>query len=271
MNKPRLYFVHGTAYADKGKHLYKGVKAGFGEDLANLKDSADVIELMPDEYGEYRLLEEGNGLDYGECYLVATGNVAACGCKGQDGSIGVILSPVGSYKKYKENVQAIKELLELKLDYELDRKLMRLLYIGVCGEMEGYLSSTIIALVQGVREVFLLLRACEDSLRQPDEHKWRDALVKKLNDDYNFLSIKNRESDERKIYEKLLGAKLRISQELIDDMEWRNKMAHRVAFYSKPTYPSKEDVLSFIEQTDALVNYIDKKISQYKSHWLVDF
>ncbi len=61
-------------------------------------------------------------------------------------------------------------------------------------KLEGYLSSTIIALIQGVKDVFLSLRECENSLRQPDEHKWRDALVDKFNECCNYSSIKNRSS-----------------------------------------------------------------------------
>lgn len=113
MSKPRLYYLNGTAFAEDGEHLFKGAKAGYREDSAYLKSIADVIELSPNESGEYRLEKEGSGLDYGECYLVTTGNIAASGCKGQDGSIGVILSPIGSYYKYEENIQAIKELLDI--------------------------------------------------------------------------------------------------------------------------------------------------------------
>jgi len=268
MNKPQIYYVNGTAVAAVGKHVFKEVTCGYGSDIHRLRAVAEIIELIPDKDGFYYLQKEGSGPDYGENYLVASMGVTAGGCKGQDGSIGAILSPIRSYSEYKKNIQAIKNLLEFKFDYELERKQLRLLYIGVCGELEGYLSSTIIALVQGVREVFLRLRECEVSLQRPDEHKWRDALVDRLNDDYNYLRIKNRESKERKIYEKLLGAELRLSQGLIDDMEWRNKLAHRVAFHSKPTYPSKEDVLSFIEQANGLVDYIDKQIAQFKECWL---
>ena len=70
------------------------------------------------------------------------------------------------------------------------------------------------------------------------------------------------------IYEKLLGHELRLTQELIDDIDWRNKMAHRVTYYSKPLYPRKEDVLLFIEHANGLVDYIDKQIEKYKKCWL---
>lgn len=268
MYKPKIYYVNGTAVAKNGEHVFKGVNSGYSTDINRFKDLAEIIELSPDKKGVYNLNKEGSELDYGENYLVASQGITAGGYKGQGGSIGAILSPIRSYKEYKDNIQAIEKLLDLKLDYELDRKLSRLLFIGVCGELEGYLSSTIIALVQGVRDVFLRLRDCDDSLKQSDEQKWREAFVNKINEEYNFLRIKNRKSDERKIYKKLLGCKLQLSQELIDDMEWRNKLAHRVAYHSKPTYPSKEDVLSFIEQANGLVDNIDKQISHYKKYWL---
>lgn len=270
MSKPRIYFVNGTAVAKDGDHVFKGVVGGYGMDISKLKSVADIVELIPNKDNLYYLQSEGSGLDYGENYLVASQGVTAGGCKGQGGSIGAILSPRRSYNEYVENIQAIKSLLELKLDGELDKKLLRLLYIGVCGEMEGYLSSTIIALIQGVQEVFVSLRECENSLLQPDEHKWRDALVEKLNDEYQFLKIRCRGSRERKIYEKLLGCEIKIPQELFEEITWRNKMAHRVPYYSKPVYPKKEDVLAFIEHANALVESIDKQIAPYKEPWLED-
>lgn len=268
MCKPKIYYVNGTAVAKDGEHVFKGVTCLYGGNIQRLEAIAEIIELAPDKDGLYYLENEGSDSDYGENYLVASHGITALGCRGQNGSISAILSPIRSYKEYNNNIQAIKNLLEVKLDYELDRKLLRLLYIGVCGEMEGYLSSTIIALVQGVREVFLDLSKFEGSLQQPNEHKWRGDLVDKLNEKYNFMSIKNIASKERRIYEKLLGSGLKLSQELIDDMEWRNKLAHRVAFHSMPIYPSKEDVCSFIEQANGFVDSIDKQIARFKKYWL---
>lgn len=268
MSKPRIYFVNGTAVAKDGAHVFKGVVAGYGSDVGKLKCVADIVELVPNMDNLYYLKNEGSFSDYGMNYLVASQGVTAGGCKGKGGSIGAILSPIRSYNEYVENIQAIKSLLELKLDGELDKKLLRLLYIGVCGEMEGYLSSTIIALIQGVREVFLSLRELENSLEQPDEHKWRDKLVEKINEEYQFLKIRCRGSRERIIYEKLLGCEIKIPLELFEEIKWRNKMAHRVPFYSKPVYPKKEDVLAFIDHANELVESIDKKIAPYKEHWL---
>jgi len=270
MSKVCIYYVHGTAVAEDGDHVFKGVKAGCGS-ICGLERGADIIELAPDEDNVYYLKNEGSGPDYGEKYLLASGNVVASGCKSQAGSIGAILSPVRSYNEYVNNIQAIKNLLGLKLDEELDKKLLRLLYIGVCGEMEGYLSSTIIALIQGVRDVFLSLRDCEASLQQPDEHKWRDALVHKITDDYQFLRIRCLGSREREIYTIMLGCEPKIPQELFEEIKWRNKMAHRVPYYSKPIYPRKEDVLSFIEHANNLVDFVDHRIAQYKEHWMDEF
>ena len=267
MNKPQVYFINGTAVAKDGNHVFKGVVACYGLDINKLKSVADVIELIPDNDNLYYLQKEGSGSDYGEKYLVASHGVTALGCEGQDGSIGSILSPIRSYNEYVENIQTIKSLLELKLDGGLDNKLLRLLFIGVCGEMEGYLSSTIIALIQGIREVFFSLRECESSLQQPDEHKLREMLVEKIND-YQFMKIRCWRSKERTIYEKLLGFDIKISQELFDDIDWRNKLAHRVPFYSKPIYPKKEDVLLFIEHANDLVEFIDKQIVPYKKLWI---
>ncbi len=270
MSKPRVYFVNGTAVAEDGDHVFKEVVAGFGLDISALKRVADIIELVPGKDNLYYLQNEGSGIDYGENYLVASQGVTAGGCKGQGGSIGAILSPIRSYNEYVENIQAIKRLLELKLDGGLDQKLLRLLFVGVCGEMEGYLNSTIIALVQGVREVFVSLREVVKVPQNVDEHLWRDAVVERIIERYNFLRLKDSKSDESKIYKKLLGYELVLSQELLDDMAWRNKMAHRVPYYSKPVYPKKEDVLAFIEHANALVESIDKQIAPYKEFWLED-
>ena len=250
--------------------MFKGVVAGYGSDINELKRVADIVELFPDKDNLYYLKNEGSGSDYGKNYLAASLGVTAGGCKGQGGSIGAILSPIKSYNEYVENIQAIKNLLELKLDGDLDKKLLRLLYIGVCGEMEGYLSSTIIALIQGVREVFLSLRGVVKVPQNADEHLWRDAVVDKLNKDFQFHRIRSRESKEREIYEAFLCSKLEISQGLYDDIEWRHKLAHRVPFYSKPVYPKKEDVLAFIEHANTLVESIDKQIAPYKELWLED-
>lgn len=45
---------------------------------------------------------------------------------------------------------------------------MRLLFIGVCGEMEGYLHSTIIALIQGIKDVFISLRGADEQIEISD-------------------------------------------------------------------------------------------------------
>lgn len=268
MSRPRVYFVDGTALAEEGDHVFKEVVAGYGPVIDRLKSVADIVELVPDKDNLYYLQSEGCDADYGENYLVASQGLSAGGRKGQGGSICSILSPRKSYNEYVENIQAIKSLLELKLDVGLNNKLLRLLFIGVCGELEGYLSSTIIALIQGVREVFLSLRGYEESLKQPEEHRWRDEFVEKLNDEYQFLKIRCRGSKERRIYEQLLDCEIKIPPELFDEIKWRNKMAHRVPFDSKPVYPEKGDVLAFIEHANCLVDYIDKKITKYKSNWL---
>ena len=272
MNKPRLYFVDGTAVAKEGEHLFKSAICGFGSDVSSLKDIADVIELLPDNDGLYYLHDEGCVSDSGESYLIASGGIVASGCKGQEGSIGAILSPIRSYNEYVENIQAIKDLLELRLDARLYRDLLRLLFIGVCGEMEGYLSSTIISLIQGVREVFISLRNSDRLPPQGDvEYKWREAIVDRINESFQFQHIRSRGSKERKIYERLIGKELNITQELFDCIEWRNKLAHRVTFFNKPAYPTKNDVLMFIDQSNTLVDYVDNSITQYKRCWLQEF
>ena len=272
MDKPKLYFVNGSAAAIDGEHMFKNVMCGAGPDVSYWKTVADVIELFPGEDGVYYLKDEGSHSDYGESYLVASKGVAAGGAKGQGGSIGVILSPIRSYNEYVENIKAIKDLLEQRLDFRLYRSLLRLAFIGVCGEMEGYLSSTIISLVQGVSSVILTLRDFDGlpSFRD-DEFIWRDLIVDKINDAYLFQHICRRGSKERRIYEQLLGEELLIPQGLIDSIVWRNKLAHKVSFFSKSIYPTKENVLEFIAQTDELVNRIDRHINQYKSCWLEDF
>lgn len=267
--KPRVYYVNGTAAAKVGDHLFKNVVSGYGSDISRLKEVANVIELCPGSDGVYYLHEEGCGTEYGECYLVASQGVSAGGCIGEDGSIGAILSPIHSYEEYVKNKQSIKDLLALPLDDRLGQSLRRMLYIGVCGEMEGYLSRTSIALIMGVRDVFLSLRESGSfQVRNKDEVEWKNEVVHKINDCYLFQHICSRDGKERALYEQLIGHKLPIYQELIDAIKWRDKLAHRVPFYIKPTYPTKEDVLSFIEQTDRLVEYIDKQLTHYKSYWL---
>ena len=66
----------------------------------------------------------------------------------------------------------------------------------------------------------------------------------------------------------LLGRKLTVTQELYDGIEWRNKLAHHVQYAEKPTYPTKDDVLSFIRAADSLVNSIDASIGEYKACWI---
>lgn len=269
MNKPKVYFVNGTAAAKVGEHLFKNVICGVGPDISYLNNVANIIELFPGEDGVYYLQDEGSKSDYGECYLAASEGVAAGGIKGHDGAIGAILSPIRSLNEYCENIQAIKDLLELQLDVRLYHSLLRLLFIGVCGEMEGYLSSTLIALIQGVRDVFLSLRDFDGlPSRVKDEYKWREAIVNSINDGFQFQHIRSRGSRERRIYEKLLGREVIISQELFDYIEWRNKLAHRVPFYTQGKYPTKTDVLLFIDQSNGLVNFIDHHITQYKEYWL---
>ncbi len=270
MKKPQVYFVDGTAVAAKGTHVFKGVIASCGSNISKLEEVASVIKLVADSDGLYYLQKEGSGDDFAEKYLMASKGITACGCFGQDGSISSILSPISAYKDYIKGIQGIKKLLEVKHDArELDFIHMRLLFIGVCGEMEGYLHSTIIALIQGVKDVFVSLRECSGLPKQgDDEMKWKINIAHIINENFQFQHIRNRGSKERELYEKLLGEHLIISQELIDCIEWRNKLAHHVSYKKKPFIPSKEDIYDFIAETDNLVNYINFKIGPYKVGWL---
>ena len=270
MKKPQVYFVDGTAVAAKGTHVFKGVIASCGSDISKLEEVASVIKLVADSDGLYYLQKEGSGDDFAEKYLMASKGITACGCFGQDGSISSILSPISAYKNYVEGIQGIEKLLEVKYDErELDFIHLRLLFIGVCGEMEGYLHSTITALIQGVKDVFVSLRECGGMPKQcANEMEWRIKIVHTINQKFQFQHIRNRESKEREIYEKLLGEHLTITQELIDYIEWRNKLAHKVVYNKKPFIPSKEDIFGFIAETDNLVNHINSKIEPYKKGWL---
>lgn len=272
MKKPKVYFVNGTVAACDGQHLFKNTVCKFGLDISELKAIADVQELSVDNEGVYYLQDEGTGIDYGERYLIASGGIAVRGCCG-NGSIGSILSPVRAYNDYLANTQDIKELLNKTTDdVQLNRNYIRLLFIGVCGEFEGYLYTTIASLIQGCRDVFLLLRESEGlQSNSSDEQQWRNDIVNKINNKFLFQHICNKDSKERKIYEKLLGEPLIISQELIDYKEWRNKLAHKVPFYKKLVCPSKEDVLNFIKETDKVVYFIDYKIENFKSEWFTEF
>lgn len=268
MDKPQIYYVNGTAAAIDGQHVFKDAIAKCGLSISELQEYAEVKELLVDEEGVYYLQDEGSGIDYGEKTLIASGGISAKG-SGKNGSIGAIDSPKRSFQYYQEGIQGIKDLLEIEFnERKLESTLLRLLFIGVCGEMEGYLHSTLIALIQGCRDVFITLREYKRFPSKCDnEIEWRTAIVHFINEKYQFQHIRNRESKERETYENLLGEHLTITQELIDCIEWRNKLAHKVPFYSKPLTPTKEDILNFITETDRLVNYIDAKISDYKARW----
>lgn len=268
MNRPKIYFVDGTAVAVKGKHYFKNAIAGFSSCLDKLQDLADIIILPVNKEGLYYLQNEGCGNDYGERYLIASQGVTACGTYGQDGSIGAILSPIMAHDDFVCSIQGIKDLLSLPQDEYSSRILLSLLFIGICGEMEGYLSSTIISLIQGIREVFLLLRDSKGFyIDCENEQQWREHIVNTINDRFQFQHIIRKDSQERIIYEKILGQTLPISQELIDNIKWRNKLAHKVPYSERPTYPSKKEIYSFIEEACHLVTFIDERLEQYKESW----
>lgn len=261
MDKPQVYYVNGTAVAVDGQHVFKDVIAKCSLSINELHKIANVIVLPVDEEGIYYLQNEGADSDYGEKTLIASGGVAAKG-SGKNGSIGAILSPKQSYQFYQEGIQGIRDLLEVEYEErKLNPILMRLLFIGVCGEMEGYLHSTIIALIQGIKDVFISLRGADEQIEISD-------FVHSINKEYLFQHIRNNKSKERKIYEKLLGEHLTITQELRDCIEWRNKLSHKVPFHAKPLTPTKEDIIAFITETDNLVNHINSKIESYKAKWL---
>lgn len=270
MKKPQIYFIDGSVVADKGIHLFKNVVCLYGSDISKLEEVADVIKLKTDDKGIYCLQEEGCGSDSGEKYLIASGSISTCGLE----SIVSILSPVYSYKNYVEGIQGIRDILnKINGDTEINRTLLRLLFIGVCGEFEGYLHSTIIALIQGCKDAFITLRECKGlPSESSDELQWRDDIVDKINNRFQFQHIRTKDSKEREIYERLIGEPLIISQELRDNIEWRNKLAHKVPFYNKQSiFPSKEEILNFIAETDKVVNLIDSRIYNFKSEWLNEF
>lgn len=269
MKKAKVYYVNGTAVAINGNHFFKDYIAGYGSDLIKLRKRADIIELQTKQDGFYYLNKEGIGEDFGEKYLIASHNITAGGSYGEDGSIGAIRSPIISYNDYNEGIAAIKELMQLPLEKRLSSALRRLLFIGVCGEMEGYLASTIIALVEGVREVFLNLRKHKhlNPCKCSEEQKWRENIVEKLNK-MSFQHFEDDKSKERVIYQMLFVNEIPISSKLRDYIKWRNKLAHKVVYYEEPNYPTNQDIIDFIRETDSLINFIDSSISQYKALWL---
>lgn len=202
--------------------------------------------------------------------MIASNGIASAGCAGQDGTISSLLSPKYIYENYREGIDDILELLSNNLDdSRASLTLLLLLFIGVCGELEGYLYSIIISLIQGSKDAFSAIRLC-NGLPKPclDTQKDKSDVIRTINDKFHFQHIRNRDAKERKIYERLIGGHLIISQDLIDNIEWRNKLAHQVPIFDKPIYPSKEDILKFIDETNKVVNFIDSKITDYKSEWL---
>ena len=158
MKKPQVYFVDGSVVADKGIHLFKNVVCLYGSDFSKLEEVADVIKLKTDDKGIYCLQEEGCGSDSGEKYLIASGSISTCGLE----SIVSILSPVYSYKNYVEGIQGIRDILnKISGDTEINRTLLRLLFIGVCGEFEGYLHSTIIDFLIIAYCIFVIVKLFE--------------------------------------------------------------------------------------------------------------
>lgn len=273
MKRPQIYFVQGTAVAVSGRHVFKEVFAGCGSDISVLHNIADVTTLTANRDGIYYLQKEGTGLDSAEKYLMASRGVVASGIDGQNGSIETILSPLGAYEEYVECIRGIKELLnKINDDTTTDQTLLRLLFIGVCGELEGYLYTTIISLIQGCRDAFIVVRNCKGlPVNYSDEEQLRAEIVKTINDKFQFQHIRKQDSKEREIYEKLIGESINITNELNDSIEWRNKLAHKVPFYEKTIYPSKEDVLDFIHEANKVVDFIDTRIAEFKSEWLSDF
>lgn len=270
MRRPQVYFVDGIAVALKGNHIFKGVMSGFSSDISKLQEVADVFQLRADSEGIYYLQNEGCEDDSADKYLIASKGVACAGCSGEDGTISSVLSPKYIYDNYREAIGCIRELLNINLDDSMvSLTLLRLLFIGVCGELEGYLYSTIISLVQGSRDALNAIKECR-GLPQPClcTQKYISDIVGIINDKFHFQHIRNKNAKEREIYERLIGEPLIISQDLRDNIEWRNKLAHKVPIYYKPIYPSKEDILNFIDETDKVVNFIDSKIDGYKKEWL---
>ena len=103
--------------------------------------------------------------------------------------------------------------------------------IGVCGELEGYLYTALISLIQGSRDAFIALRnSCGLPSNCSDDEQWRVGIVERIHDKFQFQYIRKKNSKEREIYEKLVEAPITITQELNDNIEWRNKLAHKVPF-----------------------------------------
>lgn len=273
MKRPQVYFVDGNAVAVNGIHVFKEVVSGCGSDIGELQKITDVTILKTDTEGIYYLQNEGLGADEARKYLMASGNVVATGIGDCDGSISSILSPFSAYRYYVEDINGILTLLN-KTFCSTDEEdiVLRLLFIGVCGELEGYLYTALISLIQGSRDAFNIIRNCRGlPTNYCDEEQLRAEIVKIICDKFQFQHIRKPDSKEREIYETLIGESINVTKELSDNIVWRNKLAHKVPFYEKTIYPTKDDVLNFIHETNKVVDFIDTKIAEFKSEWFSDF
>lgn len=277
MKRPKLYLVRGTVVAEQGRHVFKEVVAGVQIETLQIDNSIIVEELSADGNGLYYLEAEGDFDDYGKAYLFATGGVAASGCDGEGGSISSILSPYRALKRYNEYIVRINKLIDAPLFNEYANDLNRMVFVDICGEMEGFLSDTLISLIQGNEEVFHRATECQvlkkivDKASCKDEMEKRSTVINEINSSH-FQKIQSfkPKTDHKVIdlYQQILNITIPEIFGLQDDILWRDKLAHRVTSHMYGNMPNRKDIRKFIQEVGDLVTFIANQTKKYCTTWV---
>jgi len=253
-----IVFVKGNIIGTAGIHYATGWVALAPECWE--KEAAQVID------GDLVLDEKYQIIPY--CIYCATGGVSALGLNTISASYG----PTSIIEQYHNNIQETKQLIQVVIPKQLRSNYYRLLYIGIIGCLESFITELLACLVLG-NSVFF------HSFVNKYNYKLSLNEVEKFSNNMLFsvfeIIYKINAHDLKKIKEvitQVFSIDFPSIAELGAMIKTRHDLVHRNGYKIKNNILIQEDIttsdlLSLIEACDIFVNELTKNLTSSIKKW----
>lgn len=223
-------------------------------------EAAQVIE------GDLVLDEKYQIIPY--CIYCATGDVSALGLNTISASYG----PTSIIEQYYNNIQETKQLIQVVVPKQLQLNYYRLLYIGVIGCLESFITELLACLVLGNSDFFhSFVNKYNYKLSLSEVEKFSNNMLFSV-----FEIIYNINAHDLKkikeIFTQVFSIDFPSIAELGAKIKTRHDLVHRNGYKIKDNLLVQEDVttsdiLSLIEACDIFVNRLTKELSDSINKW----
>ncbi len=253
-----IVLVKGNIIGTAGHHYATGWVAPAPESWE--KEAAQVID------GDLVLDEKYKIIPY--CIYCATGGVSALGINTISASYG----PTSIIEQYYKNIQETKQLIQVVVPKPLLSNYYRLLYIGVIGCLESFITELLACLVLGNSDFF-------HSFVNKHNYKLSLSEVEKFSNNMLFsvfeIIYKINAHDLRKIKEvftQVFSIDFPSIAELGAMIKTRHDLVHRNGYKIKNNLMVQEDIttgdiFSLIEACDIFVNELTKELTDSINKW----